>query len=195
MKIISISNAITRWISVRYGSRRGLIRTFKHRVLGLVGAYRKYKCIDWSQVNRLVFVCKGNICRSAFAEAVAKTLNIETISCGIDTNDDKPANDKAISMAANKGFDLSGHKTRKISSIELMESDLLITMEPYQVEYIEKKMGDKYAFTMMGLWGMPALPYIHDPYGASNEYYKKCFDYIETSVRIINKNINESRNQ
>ena len=100
-----------RWLSNNYGSRRGFVSTYWHRLLYLFGRYHSYGQVDWSSIERLVFICKGNICRSAYAEAVARSLGINAISCGIDTIEDAPANDCAISEAKQQGIDLNGHVT------------------------------------------------------------------------------------
>ena len=57
-------------IRPRFGTLRGLVRlalSYPQLFLGL-GAGRP---VDPATVRRLVFVCQGNICRSAFAEAAA----------------------------------------------------------------------------------------------------------------------------
>ena len=40
--------------------------------------------IKWEDVDRLVFVCTGNICRSAYAEYKARSLGMSATSFGID---------------------------------------------------------------------------------------------------------------
>ena len=83
----------------RYGSRRGFVRACRHKLLYMLGVYNNYRRIDWDKIERLVFVCKGNICRSAYAEAVAKSLGVSAISCGLSTKLDAPANADAIEIA------------------------------------------------------------------------------------------------
>ena len=81
----TIAQDIDRWIARRYGSRRGFALTLWHQAKNLLGMYRSYRQVHWESVGRLVFVCKGNICRSAYTEAVAKSLGVAAISCGLDT--------------------------------------------------------------------------------------------------------------
>ena len=137
----------------------------------------------------MVFVCKGNICRSAYAEAVAKSLGIESISCGIDTVDGKPADDDAIRIASIRGIDLTHHKTKKISSVSFQTGDLFVVMELNQAKHLERRLGENYMFTLLGLWGRPITPYINDPYGKPRLYFENCFNYIENSIYAINKKI------
>ena len=136
MPLNNVSNKINSWITENYGSRRGAMLTYRYRVLCLFGKYRKYRQINWGSIDRLVFVCKGNICRSAYAEAVARSIGVDSISCGIDTVTGAPANEQAIKISSMRGFDLTKHKTTPVQSLTFKENDLLIAMEPWQVEFL-----------------------------------------------------------
>lgn len=176
----------------QYGTRRGVVRTYGHKIKNIFGAYNKYKKIDWGQVDRLVFVCKGNICRSAYAEAVARSLNIKTISCGINADTDGAADPDAIKIAASRGFDLTHHKTTPLTSASLEEADLILVMEPWQAETLSANLNKKYQVTLLGLWSYPQRPHIQDPYGRNEIYFNNCFKYIEKSVYEITKKIKET---
>jgi protein-tyrosine phosphatase len=178
-----------RWLSDHYGSRRGFVITYWHRFLYRLGGYRSYNQIDWASIDRLVFICKGNICRSAYAEVVARSLGIDAISCGIDTIEDAPANAGAISTAKQLGYDLGDHITSPIMYQVLRKTDLLVAMEPWQTEFLKKNLSRKYSYTLLGLWTHPILPHIHDPYGASSEYFERCFSYIQDSVNELAKKL------
>ncbi len=171
-----------RSIEGRFGSRRGLIRHVRYSLLHKLGRYQPYIDIDWRSIDRLVFVCKGNICRSAFAEAVAKKEGFSAVSCGIDTIESAPANENAIRVAQEMGYSLKQHRTTPVQSLTLGKSDLLVAMEPLQVEFLEKCFGRQYSCTLLGLWAVPVLPYVHDPYGGVDEYFRNCFDIIKMSA-------------
>lgn len=183
--------SIHRWIEEHYGSRRGFLRTNASRLKYLFGKYHEYHNVDWKSVERLVFVCKGNICRSAYAEAIAHTLGIEAISCGLQTIENAPANKEAIGTAQKMGVDLGAHKTTPIMYLILRKTDLLVAMEPMQARFLQENMGRPYQGTLLGLWGNPVLPYIHDPHGSSPVYFEKCFKYIEKSIHGIAEKIHK----
>jgi len=196
-KVIMLDSAINQincWLTGRYGSRRGFVRTCWYRIRYLVGGYRNYQQINWESVERLVFVCKGNICRSVYAEAVARSLGIDSISCGVETRTGFLANEDAIRTAAAKGFDLRKHKTTPIQSLTFRDSDLFVAMEPWQLEYIDWEFGEKYRCSLLGLWGRPVSPHIQDPYGTSSVYFNHCFNYIENSVHEVASKINKTKN-
>lgn len=182
--------SINRWFGDRYGSRRGFILTWWHRLLYWAGRYRTYQNVDWDSVERLVFVCKGNVCRSAFAEAVARRDGRMAASCGIEAGISVPAYEGAVTAAAARGFSLSEHRTTPLRNIELQENDLLVAMEPWQARFLQQSLGR--ACTLLGLWGPSVMPHIHDPYGASLPYMDACFNYLETAVHEIDRKIGQS---
>ena len=176
----------------RYGSRRGFTFTQWHRILYYTGYYNQYRRIKWGHVERLVFVCKGNICRSPFAELVARSEGINSISCGIDTVDGLQANDKAIEAATRKGEDLGLHKTRTIDSLAMRKGDLFVVMEPWQGAYLESLYGNRVDCTLLGIWNFPVFPYIHDPYGSTSSYFDRCFEQVKRSVFGIKSEIQKA---
>lgn len=177
----------------RYGSRRGAVRTFWYRMKYRFGAYRNYNNVDWGNINRLVFVCKGNVCRSAYAEVIAKSLGVDAISCGIHAErTDLPANARAMEVAAKRGRDLTNHVTTPVMNVVFKKTDLVVAMEPWQADTLDSNSKQQYYTTLLGLWLAPFRPYITDPYGRSTKYFDNCFDYIEKSVYEITKKIKES---
>jgi len=185
-------NQLKSWIKDSYGSRRGLVRTCWHHLLYFLGVYRKYRRVEWGAVDRLVFVCMGNICRSAFAEVVARSLGMEAVSCGLSTIIAAPANEEAVNMAEIFGYDLSEHRTMPMMYLVLRKTDLIIVMEPWQAEFINLQITRKHFYTLLGLWHKPVLPHIQDPYGKSSNYFAKCFSTIEKSVNEVVTKIKKS---
>jgi len=173
------------WISDHYGSRSGFVRARWHRLRYLLGGYQAYRRVDWDSVERLVFVCTGNICRSAYAEALAKSLGVESASCGLNTKVGLPADESAIQAAMLKAVDLKAHRTTPIQGLVPRKNDLFVVMEPWQAEQLQGEYGKAYRCTLLGLWGLPVSPHIQDPYGMSDAYFDSCFNYIEKSVHEI----------
>lgn len=168
----------------RYGAKRGFILTNAYRVAYKTGFCRS-NAVNWDQVERLVFVCKGNVCRSAFAEAVAKSLGFETISGGIGAIEDDTANDQAIATARKLGFNLELHSTTPIMYPVYTKHDLLLSMEPWQDAFLDRHLFGTYQHSLLGLWTNPIRPYIHDPYGLAPEYFESCFKYIEHAINAV----------
>lgn len=176
----------------RYGSKTGLLRYYGFRALYSAGFFRSYLEIEWSKIERVIFVCKGNVCRSPYAEAVAKLRGIESISCGIEAGDGVAVNDRARRVAMFRGIDLSRHRSLPITKLPLAETDLVVAMEPWHARYMESYSSSIKFCTLLGLWSRPAAPYLHDPYGCSEEHFSICFDVIDQSIDQLAAKLHES---
>ncbi len=184
---------MTSLLKDEYGSKRGALRRYQYNLLSLLGKYHTYRQIEWHSIDRLVFVCKGNICRSAYGEIFAGSLGLDAISCGINTDLGLPANSTAIAVAAPRGVDLGHHKTTPISELKFKETDLILAMEPWQAEYLSNNFNGSHNCSLLGLWGKPIRPYIHDPYGLSYKYFNNCFNYIENSIHEVARKISNNK--
>lgn len=189
MHVSRVINHINEWLKNNYGSKKGFVFNYYCRLLYMFNKYKKYDHQNLSSIERVIFVCKGNVCRSAYAEAFAKIQGINTISCGIDANDSASANTKAIATAIPRGIALEPHRTTPLSKVEFKENDLLLVMEPQQADIVIKLTHGKYKVGLLGLWCSPKLPYIHDPYSSSMKYFETCFNHIEKSVYAIRNKI------
>lgn len=185
MSVSGMKEYLDKWLKNNYGSKRGFVFDYYCRVQNLFNRFKKNDHQDLSTVERIVFICKGNVCRSAYAEAFAKTLNLNVISCGIDARESAPANKKAIAVAKQRNIDLESHKTTPLLSVDFKKNDLLLVMEPQQVEIVANLLNDEYRIGLLGLWCSPKHPYLHDPYSSSMEYFGMCFNHIEKSVYAI----------
>lgn len=179
-----LRNGVGALIKDYYGSKIGLIKYVLYKLLALTGWYGVYENIDIKRVKRLVFICKGNICRSPFAEGVAKNLGIDAISYGVDTRGGDKANDKAREIAKEFGVDMDGHITRRIETYEPQEGDLVIGMEPIHISLLRNKINlpSTVQQMLLGLWIKGKTPYIHDPYGNESRYFRSCFSLLSSSV-------------
>lgn len=175
------------YITAFYGSKSGLAQAFRVTVNYRLGKYKKYKQVNWLKVKRLVFVCKGNVCRSPFAESVAKQCGLPAASYGLVTNPGTAVNPIASRIALQLGVDMTEHRTKKFNVEELEDGDLIIGMEPSHCEshwYAGVRVDVQFA--LLGLLkSVNKKPYLHDPYGLSESYYYYCLSYIQRTVSAI----------
>ncbi|HEY3408405.1 MAG TPA: hypothetical protein VGK53_09565 [Propionicimonas sp.] len=80
----------------------------------------------------ILFVCEGNVCRSALAEAVlraslAPQLGITTGSAGTRALEGESADNLTAQVAAAHGISLAGHKARQLTPELLAGADMVIT--------------------------------------------------------------------
>lgn len=167
------------FVRARYGTARGLARL----LLSQLRSWRRFEEIDWSRVERLVFVCTGNVCRSPFAEALARRAGVPAISVALRGRSGAPAHPAAVAAARAAGFDLSSHRATEIDQMEVGPGDLLVAMEPWQAAAVADRGGAQ--ATLIGLWTRPRRPHVHDPYGLCDAYFRTCFAVIASGVDAI----------
>ncbi|PSF06476.1 hypothetical protein C7H08_15320 [Marinobacter halophilus] len=168
----------------RYGSKKGFLRFYYHRVLALAGVYRRYsRNADFPATRRVVFICSGNICRSPLAEVYARSLGMEAASCGLNCGDDYPADPRAREFAREQGLSLEHHKTVNVRDFRFEDSDLVVVMEPSHLGQFEKKVGRNYTLVLAGNYCEKPTPYIHDPFNCCPAFFTRCEATVMESVR------------
>jgi protein-tyrosine phosphatase len=173
-------------VEVRYGRRQGLLRHLTARAALHLGRYESLRAVDFSRVRRLVFVCQGNICRSAYAAARAQSLGVESTSFGLGARSGDRADAQALASARRRGLDLTVHRARTIKELPLQGSDLLLAMEPAQAERLATPAFQARAQrTLLGIWGSESRPHLEDPFGLGDAYFDTCFRHIDTAVATV----------
>lgn len=174
-------------ITSNFGTLRGLVRlglSYGEVALGAAGISRP----DPDEVRRLVFVCHGNICRSAFADVVARNAGLRVASFGMSTDVGKAAHPPAVEVAAALGFDLSAHRTARAQDFVPGDGDYLLAMETRQLRPLSTHptMG-ALPRSLLGLYAAPVVPHLHDPYELDPAYMPICLKRIESAVANLAK--------
>ena len=137
-------------------------------------------------MDKIVFICTGNTCRSPMAEGLFKALNgeqktgLEAISAGIFTNNGMPASENAVIVAKELGADISNHKSQMLNGDIVNDAKYLVCMTGAHYDQILLKfpnVSDK-LFTL--------LPTdIDDPFGGNIDEYRSCASQIKSAVESI----------
>lgn len=130
--------------------------------------------------SNILFVCYGNMCRSPMAEGLAKTIldgKADVESAGISPCINRATAEAIDVMQKEFGIDISGHRPRSVTDIELDRFDSIIALDSYV--YARLKEDHRIDSGRLIQWD------IDDPYGASIDVYRECVFNIRRSVQKL----------
>jgi len=168
--------------NLKHHGSKYMLSVLLARIMDALGFYEKYENINWDKVTRLVFVCKGNICRSPYAEIKAKRLGFNAVSIGLCTKAGSPVYAEAINIASYRNVKLDDHRARLIGTIEIRETDLVVCMEPSQIRKFNKANSVNCQLTLLGLFAPKKRTIVIDPYGKPSDYFEDCFEQIDSAL-------------
>lgn len=170
-------------ITRNHGTWRGAVRTLLGELEYVSGRLSRHIRLPAQRPQRLVFVCLGNINRSAFAEQVARQLGQPCCSIGLSTRTGGPATAQARATAPHFGLSLDAHRATDYSDYRYQAGDLLLVMEVRHVGRLIQRGVPAEAILLLGHWASPQRIHLHDPHTLSDAYFRTCFTLIESAVR------------
>lgn len=131
-------------------------------------------------MSQVLFVCTGNTCRSPVAAAVLQQWLQEAGysdwsvgSAGTKAEEGQIAAVNSISILAERGIDLTKHRSRAFSLDFVMPSTLVLCMEQSHVEWIQhhypQQFDKVYLLSEMS----------HDSFGVADPFGGSVADYIQ----------------
>jgi protein-tyrosine phosphatase len=180
------------WKSAQIGRAHGvgvgfqyLCQRFK-RALGV----RSPAPPDLENVREVLFVCAGNIIRSALAEAMLRNLlpkdsPIRVRSAGVLATRGLPADVRAAAAARQLGFSLEGHRSTPFSEALARDCDLIVVMDDLNRSVLAHRFPAAVPRTHLLAEAFPEAetpPEINDPYDGSLTAVMACAARIQRHV-------------
>ena len=136
-------------------------------------------------VERVLVVCEGNLCRSPYAAALlaARLPRLEVRSAGLAARGGDPAAEAAQRAAQERGLDLAAHRTRRLVAEDVAWADLVLGMEGHHAVALERHWPE--AEPRIRLLGefLAEPPFaIEDPWGREDAIFHAVFARVERAV-------------
>jgi protein-tyrosine phosphatase len=172
-------------ITRRFATARGAMRlllSYGEVALGMAGQRKP----EPGEVRRLVFVCHGNICRSAYAHVLAKRAGARVASFGLSTATGRGAHAPVVAAAARRGVNMTAHRSTDIDDFAAQPGDLLLAMETRHLRQLATEPSVAHLPRMLlGSFARPPVPHLHDPYDEDEAYLPMCLTRIERAVAAL----------
>jgi protein-tyrosine phosphatase len=138
-------------------------------------------------IKSLLTVCVGNICRSPMAEGLFREVareagrDVLVHSAGIGALVDHAADPIAVQLMQEAGIDIGAHRARQISPEIIAESELILVMESWQQQEVERlyPFAKGRVFTI-GKWSDIT---VDDPYKKPREAFEEALVGIRQGVK------------
>ena len=145
-----------------------------------------------SAPRRIVFVCTGNICRSAMAEHLLKHwskergLGLEVSSCGVAAENWYVMPDAAKRLLAAEGIPAFTHKARLATRSLLRDADLILVMTRDHADHLIEQFPEftSRVHLLRELAGFGDAD-VEDPMGRPDEVFARCLGVLKESLEAL----------
>jgi protein-tyrosine-phosphatase/predicted ATP-grasp superfamily ATP-dependent carboligase len=144
------------------------------------------------KVGHLLFVCQGNICRSPYAEAKARSvfksagLNLTVDSAGMLPRNRRPSPPAAIAAAGQCGIDLSAHLSQCADQALISAADVVVVFDDINVASFKQRHPDQaHKLVHLSAFNQAGGSEIADPDGKSVDVFKNTYATIDACLQHL----------
>jgi protein-tyrosine phosphatase len=146
------------------------------------------------RIRSILFVCKGNICRSPFAalrtRQLLRQMDIGGVVCdsgGLDTTQAARPPKEACAAAAQYGVSLDAHRPMQVTLDIIARYDLTIVMESTHLLAMRHRYPDfTTRIVLLPLLNDQAAGYVRyniaDPYGQPLIVFQSCYEQMDQAL-------------
>jgi protein-tyrosine phosphatase len=148
-------------------------------------------------MNRVLFVCLGNICRSPTAEGVLRALaarEFPALPLSVDSagtanyHVGEPPDPRSVTAARRRGYDLSALRARQVSAGDFEGFHHVLAMDRANLAALERQRPHG-AIAQVGLFLDHAAgareEEVPDPYYGGAEDFERVLDLCEVGARVL----------
>jgi len=143
----------------------------------------------------VLFLCYGNINRSALAQTIAEQsfphCKVTFYSAGFHSPDQRPADPNMVKVAAADNIDLSNWKSRTLTADLIEKSDVILAMEIKHLERLKQDFPEStHKSFLLGSLSKDTSNEsveISDPYNQPLPFYQHIFNRVKEAVTQLSK--------
>jgi len=137
-------------------------------------------------MTTVLFVCTGNLCRSPMAAALLQARlardparrDWRALSAGLWAEDGLPASAGTVTAMAERGLDLSDHRSRQVTEPLVHDADLILGVTPHHVEAL------RLAFPQAAERICLLAEMVGDSYGVADPYALSLAEYRTAAAEL-----------
>lgn len=144
---------------------------------------------------RILFVCKGNICRSPAAEAVLRSyaersglggrLIFDSAGTHGEFHTGQAPDDRIQHIAACRGYDLSELRARRVTGADFEHFELILAMDWENLDCLRRECPPEFAHKLdllLPFAGAPIENEVPDPYCGDLGGFTRVIDLLEAAA-------------
>lgn len=143
-------------------------------------------------MDKMIFICTGNTCRSPMCEAFFRLhdgtarLGLAAESAGLFTADGLPASENAVIAARERGATLEGHTSRRLTAQIAADARYLVCMTSAHYDRLLERY-PQYADKIFTLDKTD----LGDPFGGDLETYRRSAAQLDEAVERLIERLEE----